>query len=378
MGDLVPVRRRRSAVEAFGCPFRYQRIYIDGQDDTGDEALRGRAFHVVALVYVQLLVAAGVAQDAEEAARAFLEGMKLVQVPDHLRDEVGRLMLRWAERFELDIPAFLQAEELVVTDDREFRADLVYARPGELEIVDWKTYFKGLTEDQALKELQVQWYLVEAKKAWPGFARYRFTFDFVRLGWTLSIVFTADEVDALAPVVQTAIDQVERAEATGEFPALPGSHCALCRLACPVVDDALGMVDTRVTSPERAIQVAGQVLAMERRLRLLRKALNGYCQIEGPVTVGGERFAHQESTTLRYPAVPALDVLRDAGLTTDRVTVSRTGLGLGKKFTRVWDALAALATVKRRSAFRHRKAGEQVPDGALDVLEDDDDGGRDD
>ena len=56
----------------------------------------------------------------------------------------------------------------------------------ELEIVDWKTYYKGLSKAQAAKELQLRWYLLTAIKVWPGFPSYRFTFDFVRLGYQVS------------------------------------------------------------------------------------------------------------------------------------------------------------------------------------------------
>lgn len=374
MGDLVPIRRRRSAVEAFGCPYRYQKIYLEGVEDAGDEALRGRAFHVVALVYIHRLVAAGTASDHQEAVAAFVEGMALIRVPDHLREEVERLFFRWAERFDLNVDAFLQAEELVAQDDREFRPDLVYAHPGELEIYDFKTFFKGLTEIQARKELQPRWYLVEAKRAWPGFKRYRFTWDFVRLGWKLSIVFTADEVDELAPGVQTAIDQVAQAEATGDFEPLPGSHCGLCRLNCPAVSDALdldrGLVPMRVTSPDQAVKVGGHVLVLERRLKLLKKALGAYCSLEGPVTVGGEQFAHTASLSARYPAVDAIAILDAHDLNTERVTLSKSGLALGKKLTgKVWDDLAAIAVESRRSQFRHKRVGEDAPKGAVDILD---------
>lgn len=375
-GNGGQVVRRRSAIEAFGCPFRYQRIYQDGVDDTGDEALRGRAFHLVGLVYVLMLVAAGERSDHEIAQKAFAEGMRQIDIPDHLRDDVRRLFVGWTERFELDTGAFLAAEELVSQGARQFQADLVYARPGELEIVDWKSYFKGLTDAQARKELQPKWYLVEAKRTWPGFARYRFTYDFVRLGFQVSIVFTADEVDALEPEVQSAIDQVERAEASGEFPALPGSHCGLCKLVCPVVDDALASGDTvaaRVVDAAQARAVAGQILAMERRLKLLRKALGSYCSLEGPVVVGGQEFAHTAGLTVRYPAAPALAAIEDAGLSTARATLSKTGLGFGSKIPgKLWDALAAIATTSRRSSFRHRKTGEDTR-GAQDLLQDDND-----
>jgi hypothetical protein len=370
-GDL-----RRSAVEAYGCPFRYQQIHLNNVDDTGDESLRGRAFHAAAWIYVLRLAAKQATADHEEAQLALREGIRTIGCPDPLIAPVTKLWDRFVGRFELDLDAFLQAEEIVKRGRRTFRPDLVYARPGELEIKDWKTYYKGLTETQARAELQPQWYLVEAKQAWPGFARYRFTYVFVRLGYEVSIVFTPEEIDAMEAGVQGSIDAVVEAEAQGIFPALPGSHCTLCRINCPVVDDP-ARTPIRVTTEAEALDVFGQVLALEQRRKTLVKALGAYVKVEGPLALRGQIYQHVPTDSRRFPMDAVVEQVPDAARQA-LVTVSATGLKpIWRKLTDMPGALLERAIATRGWRFRHSKAGEVVPDGLVDVLDDEDEGGDD-
>ncbi len=384
-GDL-----RRSAVEAYGCPFRYQQIHLNGVDDTGDESLRGRAFHAAAWVYILKLAAAyartsddeperpaGLMVSDDQLARESLRaGMAVTGCPDQLVAPVQRLWDRFTSKFELDLDAFFQAEELVKRGRRTFRPDLVYMRAGEVEVKDFKTYYKGLTETQARQELQVRWYLVEAKQAWPGFARYRFTFVFVRLGYEVSVVFTPEEIDAMEPGVQGAIDAVVEAEARGEFPALPGSHCTLCRIKCPVVDDP-ARTPIRVTTEQEALDTFAQILALEQRRKVLVKNLAAYVKVEGPLALRGQVYQHVPTDSRRFPMDAVVQQVPDAARQA-LVTVSATGLKpIWRKVTDMPGALLERAIATRGWRFGHKKAGEVVPDGLVDVLGDDDEGGDD-
>lgn len=372
-GDL-----RRSAVEAFGCPYRYEQIHLKGVDDTGDESIRGRAFHAAAWIYILRLAAKQTPADHEEAQLALRKGIAITGLPDHLVTHVEKLFNRWAAHFELDLPAFFQAEDLVRRGRRTFRPDLVYVRPGELEIKDFKTYYKGLTEAQAREELQPRWYLVEALQVWPGFDRYRFTFVFVRLGYEVSIVFTPDEIQAMEAGVQGAIDAVVDAEASGTFPALPGSHCGLCRLACPVVDNP-ARTPIRVLDQAQALDIMGQILAGEQRLKTLKKTLAAYVKVEGPIALRGEVYQHTPRDTMRFPLDQVIDLVPER----DRqhlITVSPSSLKpIWKTVAAMPEALTAAGIVKRGWNFKHKKAGEVVPDGLVDVLAEgaEDEGGDD-
>lgn len=362
---------RRSDAETFeGCPYRYDQVVNHGLEDQGDEAKRGVAFHVVAYAYIKLLAAAGLESDWELADQALTAGLAATHTPTHLVADVSALWQRHAERFELDLDAYFEAEARQQTRRFRFTPDLVYVRPHELEIVDWKTYYKGLTEAQARREFQVIFYLLQALELWPGFDVYRFTFVFVRLGWSVSVAFTPREIEAFRPRVDGVVQAIDRAAETGEYPAVPGAHCSFCRLHCPIADNPR-LLPIRITDQAQAAKVAGEILVLERRLKLLRKALSGYCALDGEIVQGGMSFAHAGSVSTRYPAERALALLKRFKIPTDLATLSKAGLGVTLP-ARVAEELEGLAVAQHRSRFVARKAGEIQP--ALpDVLADEDD-----
>jgi hypothetical protein len=358
---------RRSAVEAFGCPYRYDMLVNQGVDDTGDEAIRGRAFHACFLVYVLLLVAKGVTSDHDLALEAFPKGVAVTGLPDHLIAEVSDLFFDWAEGFELDVNAFLLAEDLLRRGRRRFQPDLVYAYPWALEVRDAKTYYRGLSEAQARRELQPRWYVVEAKRHWPNFPAYWFTFMFVRIGQTLTLKYTPDEVDALEPGVQAAIDAVRAADEKGEYPPMPGSHCTLCRLACPVVDDPRRM-PIRLRTKEEAIQNGGLILTLEQRLKAARKAQKGWCEANGPVDVRGEVFTFRSSESVLVPADLAIDAIEAAYPRPEQLLVSMSAVKRvdPMRIARENRRLLEAAVRSQRWRFSHAKAGETDGDGGDD------------
>jgi len=374
---------RRSDVEAFGCPYRYQKLVLEGVDDTSEEAVRGRAVHVALYLYIVLLVNHRVDQDHELAREAFVQGLAISPVPDRVIDDCEKLFFRFVEYFELDQRAYHSAEDIFQTiDGRRFRPDLLYIRPQEVEIVDFKTHYKALTKAQARRELQLRWYLTQALKAFPNFPAYRFTFWFIRLNVVVSLVFTPEEIEQFAPGVDAQVAAITRAEEQKAFPALPGAHCTLCRLNCPVLDQ-VDRLQGRVHNLAEAQAAGGEILALEQRLKAKKKALAGWCQTEGPVHVGGQTFAYRGATGTSYPVRDAalalgsgetaedaladgIAALDEAGLTVTRPMVDKaieeTSGAVDEKL------LAGVVIAKTTYRLGHQKTGEVHPDGAIDVL----------
>lgn len=355
-------RRRRSALESYdGCPDRYNRLYNLGEEDRGDESQRGIAFHEAAFRYITRLAEAGVPADAEEASLAFQEGIALTQLPVHIVDEVARIWRRFAEWFQLDLDAYLSAEERLESDEWEWIPDLVYIRPQGVEIIDWKTYFKGLTRAQALKEFQLKFYLLRAMEAWPNFPTYTFTFNFVRLGYQVSISLRPEEIEGFRDEVSAILLSLEEAEASQSWPAIPGSHCTLCRLTCPVVDRA-GRLPIRFTTKDEALAGAGEIMALEQKLKVLKKSVAGWCKQEGPLVLNGQEFSHRASLSYRYPAYKVLDLVRQnySVIASEGLTVSSAAIKDVDplKSVRNDPSLKALGIAKQAWKFSHKKAGE--------------------
>lgn len=378
-------------------------------EDRGDESQRGIAFHEVAFRYIDRLAKANVSADAEEASLAFREGIALAQVPGHLISQVAKLWRPFAESFVLDLDAYFAAEEQQVsyfclncswrgpeadvvwkgsgspTDPAieccpkcsgpvsgfTWIPDLVYVRPSGIEIKDWKTYYKGLTETQALSEFQLKFYLWQAMHLWPNFPSYTFSFVFVRLRFEVSITLTPEDIEKFADEVKAITLAIYEAQRTKNYPAIPGSHCGLCRLKCPIADNKYRM-PVRITGIEERDAVARQVLVKEQELRQLKKLLKGYCESEGGFIVSGEVFAFWPEVERRYPAELTLEFLQKRGIDISAITLSASALGEHanpkKASVAVTERLDQLKIEKQGWTFRHRKVGEALPPGMQDLL----------
>ena len=95
---------------ATSCLHRYKAIWVDGVPDQSDLSLKGIAFHSCAHKYILRLVDAKLPQDHEEALLAFTEGIASALTPSHLVPQVREMFMKWAERFGLELGAFLAAE----------------------------------------------------------------------------------------------------------------------------------------------------------------------------------------------------------------------------------------------------------------------------
>lgn len=378
-------------------------------EDRGDESQRGIGFHEIAFRYIDRLAKAKVPADSDEASMAFREGMALAQVSARLSSQVAKLWRPFAESFELDLDAYFTAEQQQVaafclncrwrgdedlltwtgtgspTDPRmpvcpdcggpvassTWIPDLVYVRPGEVEIKDWKTYYKGLTEEQARQEFQLKMYLWLALNLWPGFSQYRFTFNFVRLRYEVSLTFTPEEIEAWGDEIKGIMLKIYESKRTKNYPAIPGSHCNLCRLNCPVVDNPYRL-PVRITRVEERNSIASRVLVLEREMRQLKKVLRANVETEGGFVHAGEIFALWPEVERRFPAQHIMDFLNERGIDTSKITLSASALGdLAHEKKGVPALLMEMDKTKIEKqgwTFRHKKHGENIPAGMIDLL----------
>lgn len=348
-------------------------------EDKGDESQRGIAFHEIAFRYTDRLARAHVAADAEEAALAFQEGIALSQVAPHLLPDVSRLWERHSAKFQLNLSAYLMAEERQETERFTWIPDLVYIYPNRVTIIDFKTFFKGLTPDQARKEFQLKMYLLQAMEIWPGFKEYEFVFDFVRLGYEVSTVMTPDEIEEFRPEVEAIMLSMDEAERTDNYPAIQGTHCGLCRLQCPLAENKYKL-PVRLMNVDEAQKAAGRYLMQVQEVKALRKALDAWCKTEGPLNFNGHEFLHVTNTERTYPAAEVVDFLRDRGTDEELIALILLSRAALKDFGKpkraapaVLEFLQSVEVAKTRWSFKNRKGGEIAPAGFVDVLSSDED-----
>jgi hypothetical protein len=345
----VTSSRRRSAIETASCLFRYNAIYNQRVQESSPFALRGIGYHAVKKRYIDRLFAKRLAADAEEAALAFPEGIALAQTPASIVPEVRSIFDREAERFELDVDAYVLSEErLAGADDvDEFTPDLVYAHGRVLTVIDDKTYFRVLTEREARNTLQARFYVRRAALRWPGFDSYRFVFRFVRYGVEVAVAFEPHELDDTEREVEAINAVIDAAHISGEWPATPGDWCGLCALRCPIADDPQVRA-VRLLTREDAEAAARRSMALLAAYSHEIGALRTWCNLNGDLIVSGARFYYKPAVSWKYPAAAVVDTLRDNAIE-PKFTIGKTAVKSyleSKKYAHVRNAVSQLGTAK--------------------------------
>lgn len=357
----VPVRiYRRSALEAISCPKRFYEIYEreDPIEDSSDEALRGQGFHETAKRYIHRLASQGLQTDAEELQQALQDTIIGLRLPAHLIKEVEALAERWALTFELNLDAYLLAEETQILEEEglQWTPDLVYARGSELEQIDWKTYWSGITDNDVKKQFQAQSYVWMAAKKWPGFENYRFTFNYPRLGYSSTATWTVDEVDELEIIVKSRVSVINSCRESGEWNAIPGSQCMYCRLDCPVKDHA-SLDVSRVKNAKDAESIAGELMVFDKATSARRNALKAWCDEHGPVLVNDVQWGFTGSDIMQFPANDVIRILDRHGVQDKNFYVTKSALRpylATKKHEEVGKELSEIAVTKKRTVFGSR------------------------
>lgn len=364
MSITLPVLRRSAIQTAKSCLYRYKAHWVDGVPDHNDFSLRGIGFHSCAHRYIVRLVDKQLPSDEEEARLAFTEGIAMALTPAHIVPEVHDIFMKWAENFGLDLRWFMAAEEHQVGRDNQqtFTPDLVYARPDGLEIVDFKTYWAGMTEVQIRHDFQTKFYVYNAMRIWPNFPKYAFTHSYVRFGTSVRVEFQPSDLSHFADEVEAVAATIEEAAARNEWPATAGVECGFCSLKCPLADNEM-IVPKRFTLPQQATTIAAWVLATEQRVKVAKKALRTYCSSEGPIDVQGMEFALRPVEQRSYPVDKVLTVLRDRNILgafdgEQGLTISHSALSkLMKAFPMLETDLLPYQSSKTSYRFSAKKPG---------------------
>lgn len=354
----APVRSR-SELETYACPHRWNQVYVLGVRDESDASRRGSTFHKANEYYLGALTTARQSSDPALAAVALRQAYVDQGTPAHLMDDVAMLWSRWTERFELNLDAFLAAEERLTAPGLTCRLDFAYAFSNLLEIHDLKTHYVALTEAQAKKELQSRMYVYLASKVWPGFARYRFVYHFVRLNTSVSVEFEPADMDAIERQLEALAAGILEASKSEEFKAIPGAHCQYCTLACPLEAES-GRLPVHLRTMDDAARIAGEVTVLQRALATKRRLLSDYAAIFGPVVAGGLEWSHRPTLSQAFPAAGVIDHLRHHEADVSKLTIGKTALKsflTATKWSHLRDGLEALATAKAGTKFGSKKVG---------------------
>jgi hypothetical protein len=332
--------------------------------DHNDFSDTGIGFHACAHRYILRLIDAQTPSDAEEARLAFKEGIASALTPSHLIPDVHTIFRWWSERFELELDAFLTAEERQFGSTGEsFAPDLVYGRPTGLEIKDFKTFWHPLTEVQIRQDFQARVSIYHAIRIWPNFPSYIFTHEYVRFGTRVSVVFQPSDFDGFADEFEADVMRVQEAERRNEWPETAGPECSFCTLSCSLADHP-ERLPIRLTLPEQAQLVAAWRLTDDAKRRAANKSLKAYCSANGPIQVttsaGVVEFDNRPVMQRSYPIdqvlaeMKALGVDADAAvLATDNYSLTISHSALAKIF-KAYPELEERLQVAQRQKLTYR------------------------
>lgn len=346
-----------SKILAFTCPARYEKLHILGLDDDSDPARRGSTLHSANEVYIRELVKAQVTHDVDLAKASLHEAIVREGCPAHLLPDVQFLWNNHVERFDLDLEAFLAAEERQVVGELSFKPDYTYVRADGFEVHDLKSHFQALDEEGAKRDLQARMYALLASKVWPGFPVYRFVFHFVRLRHDVVATFEPAELDAIELQLEALVAAIQAAKASGAYPAAPGQQCQYCTFKCPRVDDALRM-PARITTPEDAARIGADLVVLRSQALQLQRVLAQYTDLHGPVETAGHEWGHRVVERMSYPATAVIEILTKAGASLEKLSFGKTILKsflTAKKWTHVKDQLTQIQNVKTSTQFTAKK-----------------------
>lgn len=353
----APTSLTHSKIAAYTCPKRYHYIHVLGLSDTSDPARRGSTIHTANELYLKALVDAGVPSDFDLAQQCLQDAIVAETCPAHLVPDCELLWANHTERFELNLEAFLEAEQRRTVADFSFKPDYTYALPDCVELHDLKTHYQAITQDGAKKDLQARMYAFLASREWPGFQTYRFVWHFIRLNHTVSVDFAPDELDAIGRQLQSHAEAIARATEKDEWPASPGQQCAYCTFQCPAVDDAARM-PARILDAAQAEQIAANLVVLKQAVSQQERVLSQYAALNGPVRAADHEYAHRPYERLSFPAEPVLAVLHGHSVDTSKFSFGATALKsyrTAKKYAYLKDDIDALAVVKIGTRFSAKK-----------------------
>lgn len=364
--DWLPVMSR-SALEASQCGHRYNEIYVQGRKDESEISVRGTTLHACGKRYVTRLAAAQTPMDIGESEAAFLEGCAETGVPAQLVPEVRNVWARHVEHFELNLEAYVAAEEKRVNTTAripyEFKPDLEYVfyHESRVEIWDMKSYYVAFSDAVARELVQTRYYMWAAMQEYPGFQTYQMTYWFPRLNRFAVASFSHEEFGVLDQEIQAMEVSRRRRHLDNDWSALPGDVCTFCSLKCPVLDNPkTGLL--RVNNLDDYKRIAGRLIVEKKWQSEAQKALKRWSTINGPVDVGGIVFAHRTGQKISYPAAAVVDEMRARGVH-PVFFVSKSSLKDHFKVTpRLEVELEPLAITKTTNSFKGVSA---LRDGAV-------------
>jgi len=372
----VPLSHSR--LERSACLFQFKRTVIDKTPEPKNEwAMSGGFFHEIASRFLLGLKARdGVVADRLALMEGIFEEAWTTNRPDEFaaltedhREDLRQLAMRFA-RAEKFGPSFQGSEVKLAVNEQWERVDWmdrgvfyrmimdrVDVEDRLVRITDYKTSWRADSEDEVQRNPQFQGYAAGIHAILPEARDIEVVVDFVRSGIRRTVMVPVENLPKVRERIVRESDRIERAKASGRWPASPGAHCGYCPVfaECPLRSAAQEF--RAPGTQEDAEAMLGAWALQKRVLAEMSGRLKAWVEQHGPLNAHGltAEFAKQER--IEYPGTPTLALLQslkyeDAG---SYVKGDRKRL---EKAARYSDGLlAGLGIIRVASAFSKWQVG---------------------
>lgn len=338
-----------SAINTYlNCPRQFLLAYVERREQPRTEAAAvGTEVHECVAEYVRHLVRAGLQTDLDyiaslgvsSDARGVLEtfaGTHLFEPGDYLVEH--RHQVRLAE--DVDYSGVI---------------DLLRDRGEELDITDYKSFWRALSQSEVESSLQLRGYALLAFDLFPDARRVNCRMDFVRLGVVREMTLEREDADAVRQELLRHVSAIEKAKEAGDFPARPGGHCEWCggKGDCPALASGL----EAITCAADAAALADEYIVLEARRREIQGLLKPYVTREGALARNGLVVGYHTSDGVSYDLPALVSVLERAGYgILDYVRPDATAIKKAAKAdSALAEALTAIARDASKSTFAVRR-----------------------
>lgn len=276
------------------CPAAYDlRYHQNVPEEPSDPLMEGSITHRAIADYnrhlihhrleTDLTAVAGITRLAWQTEKHSLPAAKL--------PEIERTMETFARSHALDYGSVVGVEEwfrgltVAGVDFRGIR-DLLQITGATAIVRDYKTDWQVRSQADVEGDFQLAVYAWATAKEYPQLDKIVAVLDFVRHRVERQVEF--DRADTAA-VEERLAAMIARVRADKKFAPTPGAQCSWCSYTnrCPAVAALSGQGKPVIVTAEDAVRVAGELALLERQVAERKQALQGYCNLAGPVTAGG-------------------------------------------------------------------------------------------
>jgi len=349
------------------CALAFKAKYVDKIPEAEGDALKfGGLVHRIIAAYTKHCLECGVQTDITEmpniVQQCFYE--KPAGLDSSRYGDVLNLAQYFADTHQAGLQTLVGCEEWVqawlankkhlfrgIVDRLDINGDMA-------TITDYKTDFQLRPDSEVANDFQLAVYAWLVSREYPQVERFVVQLDFVRYNVQRGTTIEKQQLAQVEKQVLGLIGQVEKAIASGKFPAKPGQFCGWCgySLQCPAVKDIPADVKP-IAGLEDARKVAEELAVLERQVAVRKEVLKAWCKEAGPVEVNGLTWGFQRVGGMAIENIDEfVRLMNESGLD-PRPYLSTNGTKLKKLWNdpEMAEKLAGIAVDKSTTRFEGKK-----------------------